>query len=562
MRLVSIVLAMVWLPLSGIMAAEPLPINKQLPDPIATRQSVFSIPFRIEGVGSTAAEPVEVQLFVSRNRGATWQLYSKVQPAARRFVFRAAGDGEYWFLVRTLNRAGQLRPQGTNRPELCVLIDTTLPRLQLQAQRGNAGQIVATWQVDESHPKPDGLSVQYRTTPHGPWQPVAIGRNDRQSTGATQNGEVAWWPQNGANEVQVRAEVTDAAGNLAMTQATVAAQRIADTPSSNRSQVAQTPWQGTTPSDESTSWPPTESQSAISNPTQTETRHDSWNNRYPVDEPSYGHSRPPSNSIPSNSMAADTYPPVRNQYSAPGQETKAQTNRAVQQFAALPPGEQARMVNSRTFLLEYTPETSSYSRTNSPVELWGTTDQGQTWTRFYPDRTEPGSLQVTTQREGIFGFRIITTSGNRSVSRPPARGELPDVWVGVDVTRPQARLVSAQRGTGYDSNRLIVTWQADDSRLTERPVRILYRQDRYAAWTPMADGLENTGRYTWTLPLDPPRRVFVRLEVRDEAGNLGDDETPEPIVLDQPAPSGNVRGSNSFNPYQSRREAPRRYDLR
>lgn len=555
MRLVSIIFAMAWLPLSSIMAAEPLPINNNLPDPIATRQSVFSIPFQIDGVGSTAAEPVEVQLFVSGNRGATWQLYSKVQPAARRFVFRTTADGEYWFLVRTLNRAGQLRPQGTNRPELCVLIDTTQPRLQLQAQRGDAGQIVATWQVDETHPKPDGLSVQYRTTPHGPWQPVAIGRNDRQSTGATQNGEVAWWPQNGAEEVQVRAEVIDAAGNIAMTQASVAAQRIADTPSSNTSQVAQTPWQGTAPSDASTSWPATESQSAMSNPIRTETGHDSWNDPYPANEPSYGHS-----TSPSHSMAAKTYPPVRNRYSASGPETNTESNRADQQFADLPPGEQARMVNSRTFLLEYTPETSSYSTTNPQVELWGTADQGQTWTRFYPDRAEPGSLQVTTEREGIFGFRIITPSG--SISRPPARGELPDVWVGVDVTRPQVRVVSAQRGSGFDSNRLIVTWQADDSRLTQQPVRILYRQDRYAAWTPIADGLENTGRYTWTLPPDAPRQVFVRIEVRDEAGNLGDDETPEPIVLDQRSPSGDMRSGYPSNPYQSRRQAPRRFDLR
>ena len=148
-------------------------------EPIATRQTLFAIPFTIERPQHPAQEPREVQLFVSPDRGVTWQLYSRVEPARGRFMFRAGVDGEYWFQVRTLDRSGRVHPQPPGSPELHVVVDTTPPKLQLTARQGDAGEIVAAWEIDEPHPRPKTLTIQYRAARDSQWQPVALERDSR-----------------------------------------------------------------------------------------------------------------------------------------------------------------------------------------------------------------------------------------------------------------------------------------------------------------------------------------------------------------------------------------------
>src|SRR5688572_3949195 len=77
-------------------------------EPLATRQTAFAIPYRIDAAASAAQRPVEVQLYVSTDRGAAWKLHSKVPPEQGRFTFKAEKDGEYWFLVRTKDSTGHV----------------------------------------------------------------------------------------------------------------------------------------------------------------------------------------------------------------------------------------------------------------------------------------------------------------------------------------------------------------------------------------------------------------------------------------------------------------------
>ena len=58
------------------------------PAPIATRQTLFAIPFNVDPGPSQASEPVEVQLYVSSDFGGTWRLYQQVPPGRKRFLFR------------------------------------------------------------------------------------------------------------------------------------------------------------------------------------------------------------------------------------------------------------------------------------------------------------------------------------------------------------------------------------------------------------------------------------------------------------------------------------------
>ena len=192
-----------------------------LPEPIPTRQTYFAIPFEIDQVDHPVLGAAEIQLYVSRDRGVTWQHETSVAPSSKHFLFRAPSDGEYWFAVRTRDRAGSFRPPLVSTPGLCVVVDTKAPSLSVEAQRGQAGQITAKWKIDEANIKADTLKLQYRTGDSQRWEDVALDPSQLQSEPGTSTGESTWWAPAGQGRVEIRAEVADAAGNRNVSHAQV-----------------------------------------------------------------------------------------------------------------------------------------------------------------------------------------------------------------------------------------------------------------------------------------------------------------------------------------------------
>jgi hypothetical protein len=208
--------------------------------------------------------------------------------------------------------------------------------------------------------------------------------------------------------------------------------------------------------------------------------------------------------------------------------------------STVPPGERPRMINSRLFELEYDVDSVGPSGIGK-VELWGTRNGGKTWRRFPLDSSSRSPLLVNVEEEGIYGFRVVVTNGAGIGGKPPVSGDLPDLWIGVDLTKPTARILSARQGTDSEAGHLIITWQADDKMLAARPISLWFRADPTGSWLPIASGLENTGRYAWPIDSRTPAELYLRLEVRDEAGNMGVYETPETVSVDQSSPTIRVR---------------------
>ena len=243
----------------------------------------------------------------------------------------------------------------------------------------------------------------------------------------------------------------------------------------------------------------------------------------------------PPSAEPKGSVAIAINPAIGNRY--PGSDDRAGNAGAI---PGLPPGEHPRMVNSRLFELEYDVDSVGPSGIGR-VELWGTRDAGKTWSRFAIDNNNRSPLLVSVDEEGIYGFRVVVTNGAGLGGAPPQSGDLPDLWIGVDLTKPTARIVSAEQGTDSEAGRLIISWQADDKMLAARPVSLSFSLTHGGPWLPIASGLENTGRYAWPIDNRTPGQFYLRLEVRDEAGNVGVHETPEPVTIDQSRPTIRVR---------------------
>ena len=191
---------------------------ERLPDPdrtIATNLAGFTVPFKIDNENGAY---VEVHLYVSDDRGRSWDYHSKQDVDATGFPFEANGDGEYWFALRTLNRDGQLVPSGKiTVPELRILVDSQDPKLSFSVESDAAGRVITTWQIEDTNVDPSTLTISHRAESGGDqsdWIPVNFTSN-RQPVLNRYFDRVAWWPITTDERIEVKLEIADSAGNSA-----------------------------------------------------------------------------------------------------------------------------------------------------------------------------------------------------------------------------------------------------------------------------------------------------------------------------------------------------------
>ena len=221
-----------------------------------------------------------------------------------------------------------------------------------------------------------------------------------------------------------------------------------------------------------------------------------------------------------------------------------------------PPNIQPKLVGSRTFALEYDLEGAG-SAGVSKVELWGSRDSGKTWNRFAQDDDNRSPLVVTVDDEGLYGFKIVVQSVGSAPVNVPHAGEEPELWIAVDLKRPIVELTSIERGEGNLADHLILHWRAQDNNLEQRPISLYFSSRAGGPWSAIATNLEDTGEYAWRVERYVPTRIFLRIEARDEAGNLAAFQTREPIEFSSQGVTGRLKaaqpGNSAFRSIDSRR---------
>ncbi len=179
----------------------------------ATRQMEFAIPFSVD---PRVAQPIEVHLYVSTDQGRNWKLAARQAPGTRQFPFRAPGDGEYWFASRTVGGAQRSNKQAPLQPELRVAVDTVKPQIEFTARPGSKGEVLASWQLFDQNLSASSLKVEYQEAVGQPWKPVAIQLPHEGVVRTGYQGQTTWWPETHSPTINIRAEVRDRAGNLAV----------------------------------------------------------------------------------------------------------------------------------------------------------------------------------------------------------------------------------------------------------------------------------------------------------------------------------------------------------
>jgi hypothetical protein len=211
-----------------------------------------------------------------------------------------------------------------------------------------------------------------------------------------------------------------------------------------------------------------------------------------------------------------------------------------------------RWVNTATFDVDYELQTVGPWGV-SKVELWATRDGGRQWVNFGADADNRGPMRVTVPGAGVYGFRLVVTGANGAAPATPSPGDQPEMVIGVDLQAPEAELQAAEIGQGHLAGHLMIRWTAADEHLEVRPAALFFSTEPEGPWSTIATNLENSGQYAWRLFQQVPERLYLRLEIRDKAGNVAVRQSPAPVVLSLPQPTGRLR---SVRPVE---EDPSRY---
>ena len=129
-------------------------------------------------------------------------------------------------------------------------------------------------------------------------------------------------------------------------------------------------------------------------------------------------------------------------------------------------------------------------------------------------------LVVTVDDRGLVRVQDCGAERGQRAGEVPRAGEEPELWVAVDLKRPIVELTSIERGEGNLADHLILHSRAQDNNLEQRPISLYFSSRAGGPWSAIATNLEDTGEYAWRVERYVPARIFLRIEARDEAGNL------------------------------------------
>jgi hypothetical protein len=496
-----------------------------------------------------------------------------------------------------------------------VIVDAQPPVIKLDAQRGAAGEIAVRYEVTDAALQPQSLAMSYQLVGMTEWRTVAFDKPFGAMPEKPLQGSTTFWPERAGVELLVKLEILDAAGNTGTAQVAVPIARgVPAQPVRQPFADATTPWNGQA---SAPSTPPQngglqnlgQPNPALQNPALAALpggRNDDpppafpfgdtsrsggtrWNDvTNPAPTPRLAPPQDLSPSTPPANIAAlpsgpalfgpqdnpPPYPGNNNSIAALPQQQPLSSPiapRVESRVAApyeplpttglreyrLPSGEQPRMVNGRTFEWDYELESVGAAGI-AKIELWMTRDGGASWASVGVDPDNRSPVRTMVDGEGLYGYRMTVQSAGGAQPRSPQSGEQPEMWIGVDLTKPAVRLINAELGQGSAQGEIAITWEASDALLAKQPVSLAYSERPDGPWTTIAAGLENTGRYAWRYDSQTPERLYLRLEVRDEAGNIGMSESIEPLSLERTNPAvrlKNVRPVQEGNP-QSRLTPP------
>jgi hypothetical protein len=563
-KVLAAIAGMVMLHSIGVLSIHSSALAAGLPKkPIYTNKSRFLIPFKSDATALHRMNTVEIQLYVSRDSGASWDLAQTVTPDGGKFEYQSPGEGEYWFAVKTLDGHNQLHPpQGKYETGLIVVVDATKPVLDLSLRQTSSGKVQLTWRATDPSIDAASLKIDIQAPAAPSWEQVAVGSQT--------NGEY-WLNVSQAGIVSVRGQVADHAGNStqASNQIRVEAvsnqgvkQRqplsgpVADLPAAETAQNAETSpsaklptptvadreYKGPiiTPHNGLPKYPQSNSQTSlppkgqfVSNVRSTATP-ERWNGAV-IDASK-------ATAVPVDSTPIQQLPPQT--ALAPTQFVPATNQTTEDPPRKSPQSTLQRMVPNRRFQIGYEIENVGPSGVGG-VELFITEDNGRKWFKYGDDPDQKSPFDVELPHDGVYGFSIRGRSGVGLSTALPVPGERPEIVVAVDQTPPSVEMLPIEQGRGPNANQLRIRWKIQDDFPAEKPASLQYAASENGQvngpWVDICPWREEmNGSFVWTVGPGIPPQISIRVTARDAVGNVSSAETQSPIVIDLQRPMARI----------------------
>lgn len=515
----------------------------------------FQIPITLPADPAFQSEIEQLCLFVSTDEGKTWRQEAVASPRDKHFPFVAKNDGTYWFNVSIVDKQKRQYPPDVSAvpPALKVIVDTRKPIVKLTSAERTGDMVTVAWDVKDEHLDLTSFQLEYRTSESPTWYVVPV-------TPPAATGQKRW-PLAAAGKVTVRLQAQDAAGNLGATTTEIAPEPTNNAVASN---VVSTP-----PAPMPPTGAPAPSVPAMPSAKPEETKTSGWqrasdtpalakNEAANKADKGMASSPAPSPSGITNAVvpAEESGPRVIARVSNPPAMPTVTSNSSPVASNAVPPTmplsnppavkatkpsmPALQFSNSLHVELNYKISTIGPSGVEK-VELWLTQDDGRTWRRFAEDTDKEPPFDVDLPGEGVYGFSIVVISKAGMGRKAPQPGEPPALRLEVDTTLPEAELYAVEADPRR-KDALYLRWNATDRNLMTNPITLQWSEKEGGPWNDIARDVANTGRHEWQMPANLPYRVYLRLEVKDQAGNTAVAETREPVLVDLTEPEAELTG--------------------
>ena len=519
---------------------------------VYTNKNKFRIPFKFDPAEMRAMQAREIRLYLSRDRGLAWQHTQSVPPQAERFNFQADSDGEYWFLVRTLDGQNRLHPDSApTEPGLQVIVDTTSPELKLELKQVSPGRVHLAWTATDLNLDVSQLRLEYIQPGQPDWQLVSVVPRAQGQTewSVVQSGQVAVRGQIGdlarnVGQSQVQLKVTGSPDGTPVRESPASRHPVASPSGPDGSVPGQSPTTGG--QSNLAQLEPTPGATAF-RPLPSLNGADPLQDRQPGERSLNGSGVVAASPVSTSSRLGQNRfqegfgPQIQELPGGAGSAESQPTPNPMPGYATQPSyvNGRYRLVNTLKFQLGYKIQDVGPSGV-SAIDLFATENEGRTWYRYGEDNDLQSPALIDVSHEGVYGFDLRVRSGAGLSMEPPQPGDRAPIVVVVDTTAPKLELMPLEQGQGRLVNRLLIQWRYQDSHPHERPIQALYAASPQGPWQSIAGWIENTGKHVWIVGPEVPSKFYLRVEARDAAGNHQLLELPQPVLIDLQRPTARI----------------------
>ncbi|MDO4630644.1 MAG: hypothetical protein Q4C70_15800, partial [Planctomycetia bacterium] len=513
-----------------------------LPAPFPVDKREFHLPFGNFLSVLPAEQLREIRLYVSRDNGNTWHTYQtltreQIQKLPNKnFGVRTNTDGEIWFSLRVVNLQGTETPGESKQPTWRVLVNTTGKPLNTVVNNGNrtgnqaenavrnqSGTVAgaSSGTLNGENPPSGNIFAAPGMLNRPQWTPTADGKPTGNAL-ADGNGTVS---ENRAaqNPNLVVYSVKDRGTNT-IPDASLPVYKI---PNSRPIEAFQN---FTADGSGNESGSGNTKQHATAKPMDDGLGDLSGLDSLDGNDAISGDSASSGDSVSENDSTASSDDMFLMLGDAPGADDGLNTR--------------IRYINQPGLSVDYDVSTVGSSGVGR-VELWGTLDDGQTWTYMAEDKDCTSPVNLNLKSDGKYGFQILIFNGAGVGMERPQAGSAPQMEVVLDRINPRVQLYTIQLQAEFGD--LEITWGAEDLNLGTNPVLLSWSSSTEGPWRAMTSvPLENTGRFVWRIPDGVPGKVYIRLDVCDLSKNSTTLVTG-PVVTDIMRPTGVILDAKPTN---------------